>query len=76
MTHPLVMIDLRVRGGRPCIRGTQIAVADILGWLADGSTPQAIVDRNPGLTPDHVRAALALSSRVMDAYRDYGPQNP
>lgn len=50
------------RGGRPCIRGMRIAVADVLGWLAAGMTPSEIVSEYPELTETDIRAALAYAA--------------
>lgn len=50
------------RGGRPCIRGMRIAVADILGWLAAGMTHDEIIADYPELTEADIRAALAYAA--------------
>lgn len=50
------------RGGRPCIRGMRIAVADILGWLAVGMSHAEILTDFPELTEDDIRAALAYAA--------------
>lgn len=50
------------RGGRPCIRGMRIAVADILGWLAAGMSHADIIADFPELTEDDIRAALAYAA--------------
>ena len=50
------------RGGRPCIRGMRIAVADILGWLAVGMSHAEIIADYPELTEDDIRAALAYAA--------------
>lgn len=50
------------RGGRPCIRGTRIAVADILGWLAAGMSHAEILSDYPELTEEDIRAALAYAA--------------
>lgn len=50
------------RGGRPCIRGMRIAVADILGWLAAGMSHAEILADCPELTEDDIRAALAYAA--------------
>lgn len=50
------------RGGRPCIRGMRIAVADVLGWLAAGMTPAEIIADYPELTDADIRAALAYAA--------------
>lgn len=50
------------RGGRPCIRGMRIAVADILGWLAAGMSHAEIIADYPELTEADIRAALAYAA--------------
>ncbi|MES1198917.1 MAG: DUF433 domain-containing protein [Pseudomonadota bacterium] len=50
------------RGGRPCIRGTRIAVADILGWLASGMTHAEIMEEYPEISETDIRAALAFAA--------------
>lgn len=65
MTAPyrdVITIEPGLRGGRPVIRGLRIAVADVLGWLAAGMSPQEIVADFPELTEADVRAALAFAA--------------
>ena len=50
------------RGGRPCIRDTRIAVADILGWLASGMSHADIMADFPELTEGDILAALAYAA--------------
>lgn len=50
------------RGGRPCIRGMRITVADMLGWLAAGMTHEEILSDYPELTEEDIRACLAYAS--------------
>ncbi|OYX48380.1 MAG: hypothetical protein B7Y90_10630 [Alphaproteobacteria bacterium 32-64-14] len=50
------------RGGRPCIRGMRIAVADILGWLAAGMSHDEIIADYAELTEADIRAALAYAA--------------
>ncbi|HEX8666112.1 MAG TPA: DUF433 domain-containing protein [Beijerinckiaceae bacterium] len=50
------------RGGRPCIRGMRIAVADVLGWLAAGMSHEEILSDYPELTEDDIRAVLAYAA--------------
>ena len=65
MTIPyqdVITIEPGKRGGRPVIRGSRIAVADVLGWLAAGMSPEEIVADFPELSEADVRAALAFAA--------------
>jgi uncharacterized protein (DUF433 family) len=57
-----VVIDRRIMGGVPCIAGTRIPVATVVGLIAQGVTPEALLPEYPQLTHDDVRAALRYSS--------------
>ena len=57
----IITIEPGKRGGRACIRGMRIAVADILGWLAAGMSHGQILSDYPELTEDDIRAALAYA---------------
>lgn len=48
-----------IRFGKPCIKGTRIAVADVLGWLANGMTAEEIKRDFPELTDEQIRACVA-----------------
>lgn len=50
------------RGGRPCVRGLRIAVADVLGWLAAGLSHQQILADYPELREEDIRACLAYAA--------------
>jgi uncharacterized protein (DUF433 family) len=58
----IITIEPGKRGGRPIIRGTRIAVADVLGWLAAGMTSAQIVADYPELAEAHIRACLAYAA--------------
>ncbi len=58
----IITLEPGKRGGRPCIRHMRIAVADVLGWLASGMTPQQIVADFPELSEEDIRAALAYAA--------------
>ena len=53
-------------GGRPCIRGMRIRVADILDLLANGLVPQQVVAELPDLEIEDVQAALVYARRLSD----------
>lgn len=50
--------------GKPCIRGTRIMVSVVLDNLAEGLTPEAIVDDYPPLTREDVQAAIAYAAAL------------
>jgi len=58
----VITIDSGKRGGRPCVRGMRIAVADVLGWLAAGMSEQQILADYPELTEADIRACLAYAA--------------
>jgi uncharacterized protein (DUF433 family) len=58
----IITIEPGKRGGRPCIRGLRIGVADVLGWLAAGMSHEQILADYPELTDDDIRACLAYAA--------------
>ena len=57
-----IKIDPNIRFGKPCIKGTRIAVQDILNWLASDMSPEEILQDFPQLIADHIKAALAFAA--------------
>lgn len=53
-------------GGRPCIRGLRIRVADVLDLLAAGLSHAEIVEELPDLELEDVKASLAYAARRVD----------
>ena len=68
MTHDellrRVSVDPEICGGKPCIRGTRIYIAIILDGLAEGLTPEQIIDHYPQLAFEDIRAALAYAAEL------------
>jgi uncharacterized protein (DUF433 family) len=58
----IITIEPGKRGGRPCVRGLRIAVADVLGWLAAGMSHQQILADYPELREEDIRACLAYAA--------------
>ncbi|HUY35526.1 MAG TPA: DUF433 domain-containing protein [Pirellulales bacterium] len=44
-----ITVDPKQCGGRPCVRGMRIRVSDVLDLLANGLSPEQIVDELPDL---------------------------
>lgn len=53
-----ISINPEIRFGKPCIKGTRIAVRDILDWLATKMTFEQIIEDFPQLTREDILAAL------------------
>jgi len=66
MEKAIITIDPAVRFGKPCIRGTRIAVADIINLLAAGFAVDEIPGEYPGITKKDVLAALEFSRKMME----------
>lgn len=60
-----VAIDPDIHHGDPCIKGTRIPVAMVVGSLADGLTFDDIRQDYPQLTDEDLYAALAYAAEVM-----------
>ena len=58
----IITIEPGKRGGKPCIRGMRITVADILGWLASGMTIDEIISDFNELTKEDIYAALRYAA--------------
>ncbi len=59
-----VIADPQFCGGKPCIRGTRIEIAIILDGLAEGLTPEQMIDHYPQLSRQDVQAALAYAAEL------------
>jgi uncharacterized protein (DUF433 family) len=61
-----ITFDPEICGGRPCIRGQRIRVADILDQLAGGATRAEILLDFPYLEEDDITASLEYAARLLD----------
>ena len=57
-----ITIDPRIRSGKPCIKGTRIAVADVLDYLGGGMTIAEILDDFPDLKAEDIQACLTFAA--------------
>ncbi len=53
-------------GGVPCVGGTRIPVATVVGLVANGVTTGEIIAVYPQLTPADVQACLGYAARAVD----------
>lgn len=57
-----ISVDPEVRSGKPCIKGTRIAVYDVLEYLAGGMTESEILADFQDLKAEDIRACLAFAA--------------
>ena len=62
--HQRIAINSDICHGKACIRGTRIMVSVILDNLADGLSPEQIVEEYPPLTLDDIRAAIGYAATL------------
>lgn len=60
---PRIHFDPAVMGGKPCIQGTRVTVATVVGLVASGLSADEIVRAYPYLQPDDIREALGYVVR-------------
>lgn len=59
-----ITLDPKVCGGTPCIKSTRIPVAVVLDSLAEGLTPEQIINHFPNLGMEDIRASLAYAAEL------------
>ncbi|GGF38580.1 DUF433 domain-containing protein [Echinicola rosea] len=57
-----ITIDPNIRFGKPVIKGSRIAVYDVLSWLANGMTYEEIMEDFPEISKEHIQACLAYAA--------------
>jgi uncharacterized protein (DUF433 family) len=57
--------DPRVMLGKPVFKGTRIAVDFVLERLAQGATPEELIENFEGLSSDHIKAAFAYAASAL-----------
>jgi uncharacterized protein (DUF433 family) len=62
-------LDPGVLGGKPVIKGTRLAVEQIVELMASGWTEQQIAENYPGVARDDIAACLFYASEVLKSER-------
>ena len=52
-------------GGKPIVRGQRLAVEHVLGLLAQGDTPEIILQGYPWLVREDIQACLEYARRLV-----------
>jgi uncharacterized protein (DUF433 family) len=58
-----ITVNPKQCGGRPCVRGMRIQVSDVLELLAEGMTPEKILEEHPDLELEDIHACLRFASQ-------------
>ncbi len=58
-----ISIDPEIHHGEPCIKGTRVQVAIIVGSIADGMSMQDILEEFAQLKQKEIQAALEYATR-------------
>ncbi len=69
-----ITIDPLVRSGKPCIRSTRIAVADVFDYLGGGMSIPEVLDDFPDLTAEDIQHASPMRATGTDAFKEF--ENP
>jgi uncharacterized protein (DUF433 family) len=69
---PRIVVIPGRRSGRAVVRGTRIAVADVLSMLAAGMSVETILDEFPKLTREDVAACLAHAATLAGMTEETG----
>jgi uncharacterized protein (DUF433 family) len=77
MTFERIAVNPNIYKGKPCIRGTRIAVTMVLDLLEDGLTFDKILqDYYPQLTKDDIKACLEYARAVIDGEEIHFAERP
>jgi len=61
-----ITIDPNICHGQACIKGTRIAVHQIIGMLANGDTIEDLLKEYPSLTRDDILACLDYAASLAE----------
>jgi uncharacterized protein (DUF433 family) len=57
-----ITFDPNILGGKACIRGMRISVSLLLNLVANGMTPEEILDEYPDLEEEDIHEALRYAA--------------
>lgn len=62
-----IVINPKVKIGKPVIKGTRLTVEYILGLLAQGATLDEILQEYDGLTSEDIQACLLFATKSLES---------
>ncbi len=60
-----IVINPKIKVGKPVIKGTRLSVEYILGLLAQGATFNEILQEYNGLTSEDIQACLLFATKTL-----------
>lgn len=69
-----IEINPNVLVGKPVIKGTRIAVEQIMRMLSGGMTPEEILREFPHLKKEDIRAAVFYATQLLEGFQVYPRQ--
>jgi uncharacterized protein (DUF433 family) len=60
-----ILVNPAVHHGEPRIKNTRVPVSVVVGSVADGDTPEQIIEAWPQLTRDDIKAALKFAAEAV-----------
>lgn len=65
--YSYITSDKNIRFGRPCIKGTRIAVEDVIQWIAAGMSVTKIIYDFPELTEKQINACIEYDRQTTNS---------
>jgi uncharacterized protein (DUF433 family) len=62
-----IVINPKVKIGKPVIKGTRLSVEHILGLLAQGATLDEILQEYDGVTSEDIQACLLFATKSLES---------
>jgi uncharacterized protein (DUF433 family) len=59
-----IVVNPKIMGGKPVVKGTRITVEQVLKLLAQGLSPKEILKDYPHLSKDDIAAVLLYAAKV------------
>lgn len=66
MPFERISINYEIMAGAPCIAGTRIPVATVVGMVAEGMSVEEILTDFPQLDEEDIREALRFAAAAVD----------
>jgi uncharacterized protein (DUF433 family) len=60
-----IVLNPKVMGGKPVIKGTRLTVEYILNLLAHGATPEEILKEYEGITREDIQACFMFATKSL-----------